>query len=102
MLLVEKLGEEASEKIIPSGRSVKVNKYAQPDILKALDIAKVKYRIVTYGTKSLPPYADEVGMSAEFIVFEEGHEVKGFKVVSEFNRSMNPGKYLYKNQASQP
>jgi hypothetical protein len=91
--VVEELGAKSTAKIIPFGRSVNVNSRAQSDILAALDKAGVKYHLATYGANNLPKYAEDVGMSAEWIVFESGQESKGFEVVNAFNRNFDPERY---------
>ncbi len=83
--IVEKIGAEFGELTIPFGRSTGVNSRAQPAIEEALKKAGVKYRISTYGAATLPPDAEEIGMSAEWIVFEPGHEAKGFEIINKVN-----------------
>lgn len=87
--IAERLGAEFGEQTIPFGRSTGVNSRAQPAIEEALKKAGVKYTISTYGAATLPPDADELGMSAEWIVFEPGHEAKGFEIINRVNESFD-------------
>ena len=84
-----KLGAEFGEQAIPVDRSIGVNSRAQPTIEEALKKAGVKYRVITFGAAALPPYSEEVGMSAEWIVFEPGHETKGFEIIDKINENFD-------------
>lgn len=86
---VEKIGAEYGELTIPFGRSTGVNSKAQPAIEEALRKAGVKYRISTYGASTLPPDAEELGMSDEWIVFDPGHEAKGFEIINKVNENFD-------------
>ncbi len=99
-LLLE-IGKQVTEKLIPSGRSVSVNKYMQKEILQELDKAGVHYQFANYGNQSLPAYAEEVGISSEFIVFKAGHEANGLSVLEQFKLHIEPEKYAQPHEANQ-
>ncbi len=92
--LVEHVGAEVAEQIIPMGRSISVNKHMQKEILQKLNESGVKHEIESFGAELLPPNANELGISSEYIVFDEGHETLGFEVIERFQSSVSPEQYL--------
>ncbi len=92
--MAEKVGAEVVSNILPMGRSVSVNKYMQKEIFRELNKSGVNYNVVSFGAGSLPSYANEVGMSSEYIVFSEGHEEEGFRIIEVFKSNVDPEQYI--------
>ena len=80
--------------IMPFERSLGVNKHIQPRLLQLLDKEGVQYKIVVFGENALPYFAEEVGMTAEYIVFEEGHGAEGFQVWEKLKYSSKPEDFM--------
>jgi hypothetical protein len=87
--IAQEIGAEFREQTIPFGRSAGVNSKAQTAIEEALRKAGGNYRITTFGAATLPADAEEIGMSAEWFVFEPGHEEKGFEIINEVTRNFD-------------
>ena len=79
---VEQLGAEVGASILPLDRSISVNVNMQSSILQKLNSAGVKYRIITFGERMLPNNAKELGISAEYIIFDEEYKEKGMNIVN--------------------
>ena len=81
--IVEQLGAEVGASILPLDRSVSVNTNMQSHIIQKLNSAGVKYRIITFGERMLPNNSKELGISAEYIIFDEEYKEKGMDIVNK-------------------
>ncbi len=66
----------------------------QKEILQKLNESGIKHEIVSFGAELLPPNANELGISSEYIVFDEGHETLGLELIERFQNSVSPEQYL--------